>query len=500
MRKIICVFFVLINFIGFSQNISFNKVIAPYGNISSASFAATGIVKQGSNYILSMTGFDTTNITTDIQSLYFAKVDSNGENFEIIKKYNQPDTNYYDGYGAFIKTHNGGFCYVGDIDSNYNLKVQHFMMLFDSNMNNVLTKIIPHDNILEAINQVRETHDHGFIIVGQRYVTDYVDDVLIIRTDSFGNQLWRKSISTGEYGNGGQIEETPDNGLLICGYRDSYTTGQGDPFLIKTDSAGNLVWIKYLGNSSEHDGGAAFAITQEGDYIVALGYANYTYTNNTDWLGLINVIKFSPDGTEISNRMYDTIRWDNNVNKIQVLSNNDFILMGSSVAGIDTNYYATFMFKFNANGDSLWRRIYYNTKNYLDRNILCDNLQDSDGGITDCGWVQGNALSPSQQVWILKTDSNGYAPGCEPTGIEEIQYTKTEEMRVYPNPTKEILTIETNSNIEQRLEILNLFGQTVYTSNINKKTTVNTSTFANGVYILKLSSDKETMVKKFIKE
>ena len=71
----------------------------------------------------------------------------------------------------------------------------------------------------------------------------------------------------------------------------------------------------------------------------------------------------------------------------------------------------------------------------------------------------------------------------------------------YPNPTKGELTIETNLNTDQRLEIVNLIGQTVYTNIINKnKTTVNTSAFANGVYFIKLSSNKETVVRKFVKE
>ena len=75
-----------------------------------------------------------------------------------------------------------------------------------------------------------------------------------------------------------------------------------------------------------------------------------------------------------------------------------------------------------------------------------------------------------------------------------------ESIHIYPNPAKDILTIETNSNTEQRLEILNLMGQTVYTTIINKKATINTTAFANGVYILKLYTDKETVVRKFVKE
>ena len=85
-----------------------------------------------------------------------------------------------------------------------------------------------------------------------------------------------------------------------------------------------------------------------------------------------------------------------------------------------------------------------------------------------------------------------------PLGIPEVM--NNNGIFIYPNPFKDNLTIETNSNTEYRLEILNLIGQTVYTTYINKKATINTYAFTNGVYILKLYSDKETIVKKFVKE
>ena len=242
-----------------------------------------------------------------------------------------------------------------------------------------------------------------------------------------------------------------------------------DQFYLKTDSAGNLIWLKYLGNVNQHDGTAALAITPEGNYIAALGYATYTYTNNAEWLGRINVIKYSPDGTEIWNRMYDTLRWDNNVKKIKILPNNDFIIMGSSVAGVDTNFYATFIFKFNANGDSLWRRIYYYTTNFTDENYLVDNILNSDGSITACGYVNGDNLSPYEQIWILKTDSNGYAPGCEPTGINEMHYTKLEEIRVFPNPAISQTTIVYPQLKEEgSIYLYSMLGQIVYEAKLAK--------------------------------
>ena len=85
-----------------------------------------------------------------------------------------------------------------------------------------------------------------------------------------------------------------------------------------------------------------------------------------------------------------------------------------------------------------------------------------------------------------------------PLGITEV--ANNNGITIYPNPFKDELIIETKLNTEYRLEILNLFGQTVSNNIINKKTTVNTTAFANGIYFLKISSDKETMVKKFIKQ
>ncbi len=105
---------------------------------------------------------------------------------------------------------------------------------------------------------------------------------------------------------------------------------------------------------------------------------------------------------------------------------------------------------------------------------------------------------------FIENDTLKYHTSFYPTcyyNTESInENTINNNISIYPNPTKDNLTIETNSNTEQRLEILNLIGQTVYTNIINKKATINTSAFAKGVYILKLSSDKETIVRKFIKE
>jgi len=99
------------------------------------------------------------------------------------------------------------------------------------------------------------------------------------------------------------------------------------------------------------------------------------------------------------------------------------------------------------------------------------------------------------------TDWYEYTPdSCKSSdGIVEL-LKKEEKIEIYPNPTKDNLTIETNLNTQQKIEISNLMRQTIYTYYIYNKVTINTSAWASGVYILRLNSVKETLVRKFVKE
>jgi uncharacterized repeat protein (TIGR03803 family) len=76
-----------------------------------------------------------------------------------------------------------------------------------------------------------------------------------------------------------------------------------------------------------------------------------------------------------------------------------------------------------------------------------------------------------------------------------------ERMVIYPNPTSYELIIEMKGNKEKiNFEILNANGQVVFNGNLVEKTTVQTSKFAPGVYLIKLENEKTLVIKKIIKE
>lgn len=85
------------------------------------------------------------------------------------------------------------------------------------------------------------------------------------------------------------------------------------------------------------------------------------------------------------------------------------------------------------------------------------------------------------------------------TGIEVTENNKT--IKIYPNPVSNELIIEIEGNNRKvNFEILNLIGQVVFKGNLTEKTVVQTSSFAPGVYVIKLENGKTFEFKKIVKE
>jgi hypothetical protein len=118
--------------------------------------------------------------------------------------------------------------------------------------------------------------------------------------------------------------QTADGGFLVCG-RGTDSTGRTDILLMKTDSLGNLLWTKSWGGTSS-DFAATIKPTADGGYVMSA--TTYSFSS-------------------------------------QIGTNSDW-----------------WIFRFDANCDTLWTRIVPNTGN--DR--MYDAIETSDGSILGCGW------------------------------------------------------------------------------------------------------------------
>ena len=122
-----------------------------------------------------------------------------------------------------------------------------------------------------------------------------------------------------------------------------------------------------------------------------------------------------------------------------------------------------------------------------------DGSTDSNYTVTHAGTYWVRAYFADYNITTYDTINVMYKD-CDTTDtIDNI-------ISIYPNPATDNLTIETNFKEEHRLEIINLLGQTIYTTYINRKSIINTSNYSCGLYFLKIYTDKETVVRKFVKE
>ena len=89
------------------------------------------------------------------------------------------------------------------------------------------------------------------------------------------------------------------------------------------------------------------------------------------------------------------------------------------------------------------------------------------------------------------------------TAISTLAETNSNEalttISLYPNPTKEVLNIETNSSTKLNYTVINYLGQVVKTGSIENKV-VNVSNLNAGIYILEVNDGQKSVTKKFIKE
>ncbi len=195
---------------------------------------------------------------------------------------------------AIILTSDGGYAALG---VNYTTGTAYYdMLLVKLNSAGVIQW---QKNIggggFEIGNSIQETADHGFVIAGQSYSYNLEDgDTYLAKTDSVGNLQWYKSIGNIGIQEPHYVTIAPDGGYVMIADADSLpnSLGQTDIWLIKTDSNGDTLWTRTIGGNKK-DGGKTVEFTSDGGMVIAgitrsfgLINPNY-YLVKTDSLGTI---------------------------------------------------------------------------------------------------------------------------------------------------------------------------------------------------------------------
>lgn len=139
-------------------------------------------------------------------------------------------------------------------------------------------------------------------------------------------------------------------------------------------------------------------------------------------------------------------------------------------------------------GENLWVILYTQNGDSYPA-AMCENSGDKNGRwITLDGntWEDITAYQLSG-TWMIRA----YVEGGE--GINEL----SSSVSVYPNPAKDQLFVETEMAVEE-ISVYDVFGRQMTT--VYDQQTVNVSELSNGVYFVKVKSENNEVVKRFIKK
>jgi hypothetical protein len=158
------------------------------------------------------------------------------------------------------------------------------------------------------------TRDSGYVVAG--FVDGPTRDIYLLKTDAFGKKLWAKQFGSGQSGydeEADQVIELPDGSLVITGVQKKPGDTRGNLILIKTDASGNQVYFKSIGNPQQsEEWGHSVCLAPNGDLLVtgeiqaAIGSVNknlyllrFNANGDTLWTRQINPSNLATNSTNV---------------------------------------------------------------------------------------------------------------------------------------------------------------------------------------------------------
>ncbi|WP_334102114.1 hypothetical protein [Methanothrix soehngenii] len=199
----------------------------------------------------------------------------------------------------------------------------------------------------------QETPDGGFIITGSTQPSgEDKNDILLIKTDSKGFELWNVTFGEPEYDYASSVQRTNDDGYILAGTKTPGGSDSTDLWLIKTDASGQEAWNRTYGGRSD-DQGVAVLETEDG---YAIGGSTMSQGNGSldFWL-----IRTGSRGEKVWEKTYGGLGRDY-LSSILRMEDGGYLLSGTTESyGSDSNN--LWLVKVDSRGTELWNKTFDNS-------------------------------------------------------------------------------------------------------------------------------------------
>lgn len=189
-------------------------------------------------------------------------------------------TNYRDGVFAIQQTNDGGYITTG-FDSSFLALPGFVARVVKLNLDGTTQweRSLRVDSFYTSAQSIVQTNDGGYIIGGIAGVTlpggQALSDALIIKLNSAGDTVWTKRMGGSSNEAVYSARQTADDGYICAGYAKSTDgdvvgnhSSNYDVWVIKLDNAGTVEWKKCYGGS-EWDEARCIRQTSDGGYIIS---------------------------------------------------------------------------------------------------------------------------------------------------------------------------------------------------------------------------------------
>jgi hypothetical protein len=315
--------------------------------------------------------------------------------------------------GADVKeTDDGGFVMVGTA-ATVNRGTDIVMIKTDMYGNQEWLPKFYGGNLNDSGFSVQLTKDGGYIIAGSKEIDTggvIVSKIFVIKTNAQGDSVWTRVIGGAKNDVAYFIQINGNNGYLVAGYTDSYGSGGKDAILVNLDVNGNINWLRTYGSKS-NEVIKCVQLTKDG--FILIGNTDFTLQKTTN----IFVVKTNSIGLLLQ---IAVIGGNDNYSGecIQVLPDGGFIGIGTKTAA-DNSYSNIRLFKLGNDIDSvLWTKDYgMNTERNEGKSIQIT----SDNAFAIIGTK--SVSSTNSNIYFIKTNTNGnviYSRNYGPYGIQNV--------------------------------------------------------------------------------
>jgi len=315
----------------------------------------------------------------------------------------------------------------------------------------------------------------------------------------------------------GLITTKDDNLILVYNYIEPKGLTSE---ILKVDQSGDKIWKKSYKSENIHSSPRVVPLNN-GTLVMSYTYTIQDYDSllvQRYFPHSIRLVNISEDGTkQLWQYQFDRQPYyrSSGLQYMTTAHNGDIIGAGgqSSIYLNDsTDYGVGWIFRMSPEGKLLWEH-FYQDEGYPGDYGIRSIKEDNDGNIVAVGEViisDSTNIQDNHFTWMLKVDSMGcLTPGCSKE--DTIQYITTEiidvpypkvNVRVYPNPVKETLTIDISSDYNiKKWHIFDMFGRIIKTSTSAYSMIIDVKSLRTGVYFLHLVDNNGLIyVNKFIKQ